>query len=248
MNDVAIEAKKVSKTFPVGRQAVPVLKDISFEVKKKQFVVIFGPSGCGKSTLLHIMLGLENPTQGEVIFFGRNIYQDLDEDGRADFRKKSIGMVYQQPNWIKALTVLGNVAFPLTLNGMAKPAALAKARRVLETVGMTEWASYVPTELSSGQQQKVALARSIVTDPEVIIADEPTGNLDFESGQELMKLLKELHSQGKTVIMVTHDLEYLSFAKQALQMFDGRIIKQYAHAKNINVNELKKHRVTRHES
>jgi putative ABC transport system ATP-binding protein len=164
---------------------------------------------------------------------GNDIYETemgkvSSEDERAEFRKQYVGMVYQQPNWIKSLTVLENVAFPLSLMGMEKARRNQTAINMLQTMEMTNWANYVPAQLSSGQQQKVALARALVADPKVIIADEPTGNLDFDSGQELMKILTKLNRDGgKTVIMVTHDLEYLDFAHTAVRMFNGEIVGTY---------------------
>ena len=181
MSDTIISVQHVSKSFHVGTQDVPVLKDISFEVKPLDFLIIFGPSGCGKSTLLHTILGLEEPSQGNVYFLGKNLYDGITEDDRADFRKVHAGMVYQQPNWIRSLTVVENVAFPLLLLGQDKYQNLEKAREILKTVEMLDWQNYIPNELSSGQQQRVALARALITNPEVIIADEPTGNLDYES-------------------------------------------------------------------
>ena len=228
MNDYIFQIQNVFKSFHVGNQDVLVLKDISFKIKRGGFVIIFGPSGCGKSTLLHIMLGLEAPTKGNVLFSGKNLYNGLTEDDRSDFRKENTGIVYQQPNWIRSLTVAENVAFPLQLLGVDRFKALEKARAILETVEMTNWSSYVPTELSSGQQQRVALARALVTNPEVIITDEPTGNLDYESGQGLMKLLTELNKvHKKTILMVTHDLEYLKYAITAVKMFNGSIVGVY---------------------
>ncbi len=228
MINAIIQVDHLSKSFHVGKQDVPVLKDISFEVNQNDFCVIFGPSGCGKSTLLHTILGLEAPSTGTCLFLTKNLYAGMDEDQRSDFRKNHVGMVYQQPNWIKSLTVVENVAFPLVLMGRLKSESLEKAHTMLEVMGMGEWSNYAPTELSSGQQQKVALARALVTNPEVIIADEPTGNLDFESGQELMRLLVTLNrDQAKTILMVTHDLEYLTFAKTAVKMFNGTIVGEY---------------------
>lgn len=227
MNEPIIQLEHLSKSFHVGAQDVPVLKDVSFSVKTGDFVIIFGPSGCGKSTLLHSVLGLEEPTAGRVYFLGKNLYNGISEDDRSDFRKLHIGMVYQQPNWIRSLTVLENVAFPLLLLGQEKEANLIKARQILATVEMTDWAGYIPTELSSGQQQRVALARALITSPEVIIADEPTGNLDYESGQDLMQLLTALNAKNVTIVMVTHDLEYLSFAKTVVRMFNGQVTGVY---------------------
>ncbi len=229
MNDTVISAQHVSKSFRVGIQEISVLKDISFEVKAGDFLIIFGPSGCGKSTLLHVILGLEEPNNGDIYFLGKNLYKDTSEDDRADFRKRHVGMVYQQPNWIRSLTVFENVAFPLLLLGQANYQNLQEAREVLKTVGMFNWQEYIPTELSSGQQQKVALARALITKPEVIIADEPTGNLDYESGQELMQLLTKVNkTRNSTIIMVTHDLEYLNFAKTAVRMFNGEVVGVYS--------------------
>lgn len=221
-----INVNTLSKTFEVKASHVPVLKDINLKVEGGEFIIITGPSGCGKSTLLHILLGLEPPTGGSVEFLGHQLYHGMSEDERTEIRKKDVGMVYQQPNWIKALTVLENIMFALRINGQTNEEAKKKALAVLQMVGMDNWQDYIPTELSSGQQQKVALARAVVTNPQIVIADEPTGNLDFKSGQELMELLKKLNSEGRTVIMVTHDLEYMSFASRSLIMFDGKIVGQ----------------------
>jgi ABC-type lipoprotein export system ATPase subunit len=228
MSTALISVKNIEKNFLVGTQDVPVLKDISVDIKEEEFCVIVGPSGCGKSTLLHIILGLEEPTKGTVNFLQQDLYTNKDEDFRSVFRKKNIGMIYQQPNWIRSMTVLRNVAFPLLLLGMEETEAFAKAQKQLENVGLAEWSGYIPTELSSGQQQRIALARGLVNDPAVIIADEPTGNLDFDSGQAMMQLLFDLNQQQKkTIIMVTHDLEYLRFASSAIRLLDGKIVAVY---------------------
>ena len=225
---IIIQAQNITKNFAVKALDVRVLTDVSLSVYQGDFLVLFGPSGCGKSTLLHILLGLESPTAGRVTFYGESLYDDLDEDGRTEFRKEHIGMVYQQPNWIKALTVRENIIFALRLNGCSEQESYDRANKVLDIVEMTQWTDYIPTELSSGQQQRVALARAIVTNPDILIADEPTGNLDFESGQMLMTLLSKLNKEGKTIIMVTHDLEYLSYANRAIQMFDGKVMQEIA--------------------
>lgn len=222
-----ISATDIIKVFKVGLQDVQVLKSVSLDVDDGDFMIIFGPSGCGKSTLLHIILGLEPPTSGKVIFSGSDMYDRTSEDDRSSVRKQLVGMVYQQPNWIKSLKVAENVAFPLMLLGLEKVEAYQKALEVLKAVSMQDWAEYYPTELSSGQQQRIALARSLINDPKIIIADEPTGNLDYESGQEMMQLLYDVNQkQGKTIIMVTHDLEYMKFAKTAVRMLDGQIIEK----------------------
>jgi len=256
--DTIIRVEHLSKSFPVGAQMVPVLKDVSFTVEPLDFLIIFGPSGCGKSTLLHTLIGLEPPTSGKVVFLGKDLYGEkvssikyqvssmenkknkipntkylmpntnIGEDERSEFRKRHIGMVYQQPNWIRSLTVVENVAFPLLLLGQEREKSLAEAREMLAALEMSLWQDYLPSELSSGQQQRVALARALINSPKVIIADEPTGNLDYESGQELMELLVDLNKkQGHTIIMVTHDLEYLGFATKVIRMLDGRLVAFY---------------------
>jgi putative ABC transport system ATP-binding protein len=226
-----IDLDNISKSFNSTQKPIVVLKNIKLQIEEGEFLVIFGPSGCGKSTLLHIILGLEPPDSGSSVKILKKLMypknssdsSSFDEDETAEFRKEHIGMVYQQTYWIKSQNVLQNVAFPLLLLGEEIATAYQQAKEVLEAVGMSDWAEYVPTELSSGQQQKVNLARALITNPEILIADEPTGNLDFQSGQELMKMLVKLNQVGKTVVMVTHDLEYLSYATQAAEMFDGSI-------------------------
>lgn len=227
MTDSIIKTVDIKKSFQVGAQSVEVLKGISFEIKKGDFVIIIGPSGCGKSTLLHTILGLEPPTSGVLTLLDFDLYKGTTEDDRSEFRKKHIGMVYQQPNWIKSFNVIDNVTFPLLLLGTDKSEMITLASKALERVGMMQWAFYRPTELSSGQQQKIAIARALITNPEIVIADEPTGNLDFESGQELMSILQELNKEGKTIAMVTHDLEYLQFAHSAIRMLDGTVVQSY---------------------
>lgn len=221
------------KSFKVGDQNIEVLKGINLTIYEGDFIVIYGPSGCGKSTLLHSILGLEKPTQGYIEFSNTNLYAQMNtdkngnpsEDLLSEFRKRNIGMIYQQPNWVKSLDVIENVELPLSLLGVSKESRELRAYEMVETVGMINWKNYFPMQLSSGQQQKIALARALIGDPKVIIADEPTGNLDFESGQELMNILQNLNQRRKkTIIMVTHDLEYLSYATKTVKMFDGRIV------------------------
>lgn len=220
---VIIEVRFLSKYFVVKSQNVDVLRKVDFTIKKGEFVALFGPSGCGKSTLLHIVLGLEKPSTGLVILKGQELYL-LDEDDRARYRKKTIGMIYQQSNWIKSLSVIENVAFMGSLLGYSRKNAIALAKEQLQRVGMLEWADYRPMELSSGQQQKVSLARALLNDPDIIIADEPTGNLDYRSGVELMKLFSSLSASGKTILMVTHNIDNVDYTTQVVQMFDGKIV------------------------
>ena len=238
MNPV-IKVQNVNKSFRVGSQDVQILKNISFEIEQGDFSIIFGPSGCGKSTLLYALLGLEGPTTGLVTLLDTNLYALASEDDRSEFRKNHIGMVYQQPNWIKSLTVIENIAFPLLLKGEETLQARTKAQELLKTIQMENWGDYLPSELSSGQQQRIALIRALITNPELIIADEPTGNLDFESGQELIQLLQKLNTdEKKTIVMVTHDLEYLKYAKTAIKMFNGEVVGIYTEE---NKSELMSH-------
>lgn len=218
----------VHKQFRVGDQDVQVLKGIDITINKGEFVIVFGPSGCGKSTLLHLILGLEDPTSGSIDFMGVTLNDKQEEDFTSTFRKINIGIVHQQPLWVKSLSVRENVALPLMLSGENKNVALNKSINMLQQVNMLNWADYFPTELSAGQQQRVAMARALVTDPEVIVADEPTGNLDFESGKNILGLFYDLnHNLGKTIILVTHDLEYLIYADKAFQMLDGLVTEVY---------------------
>ena len=226
MPKVLIEFQNVDKSFPMKEGEVVVLKKINLKILEGEFVIIFGPSGCGKSTLLHVLLGLEAPTAGQVIFDNKNFYQ-LTEDERALVRRYKVGMVYQQPLWVSALTVRENVGFPLHLLGWPQEEIDKKTKEVLELVEMTHRQNFYPTELSSGQQQKVSLARSLVTDPVLIVADEPTGNLDTVSGHQLLETFLKLKEKGKTIVMVTHDLEYLKYATKIFHMIDGQIIEEY---------------------
>ena len=230
-----IEVTTLKKDFTVGTQQVSVLKEITFDINRGEFAVIIGASGSGKSTLLHTLLGLEPPTGGVVKVLGTDIYLNTIEDDRSVFRKKHIGMVYQQPNWIRSLSVLENVAFPLILLGIEKAESTKRAWEAIFDMGMHEWTNYKPTELSGGQQQKIALARALVINPEIIVADEPTGNLDYESGKNLMEILVALNKSGHTIIMVTHDLEYLKYCNTAVKIKDGKVFGVY---RNQDISEV----------
>ena len=236
----------VHKQFLVGKQWIPVVQGVTAEIKIGEFAVLVGPSGCGKSTTLHMLLGLELPSSGVVKFRDRDIYADSTEDSRSDFRKINIGMIYQQPNWVKSMSVVENVAFPLLLLGHGRDEAHAKALEFLEKVGMVDWGGYHPTELSGGQQQRVALARALVHQPAVLIADEPTGNLDFVAGQEMMQLLTDLNQKhGITIIMVTHDLEYVKYATRVIQMLDGKVVGQHTGKEIENFLKVKRFKRTK---
>ena len=240
-NKPIIEVKNIDKDFLVGGQNIKVLKNISLKIMPGDFVIIFGPSGCGKSTLLHGLLGLEPPSRGEIDFNGMNLFSSS-EDDRVEYRKKNIGMVYQQSIWIKSINVLDNITFPLHLYGFSDDEIDKRARAALRQVSMEEWCDHWPTELSSGQQQRVSLARALVTDPPVIVADEPTGNLDSASGKALMDLMAEQNKKGKTVIMVTHDLGFLPYANRIFHIVDGQLDHEYCEKdKNLLIAKLSVH-------
>jgi len=222
-----LQIKDMRKSFPVGDGVVEILKGINISFGKGEFGIIFGPSGCGKSTLLHCLLGLEAPTSGSVSMEGTDIYK-ITEDQRSLYRRHKISIIYQQPLWISALNVIENVKFPLHLLDKPEEEIEKRAQEVLKQVGMDHWANYVPTTLSSGQQQKISLARALMLDPLMIVADEPTGNLDTVSGQELLDTFINLVNKGKTVIMVTHDLEYLKYGTKIVHMVDGEVVEEYS--------------------
>lgn len=221
---VVVSFEHVHKSFPVGGSHVRALKDISLHLYSGEFVIIYGPSGCGKSTMLHTILGLEKPTHGKVYVRSHSIY-DLETDERTQLRRQYFGMVFQQSHWIKALNVWENVAYPLLLSGERKEHIKDHAMSLLHRLGIESFAKHSPLQLSGGQQQKVALARALATNPWVIIADEPTGNLDSESGKEVMELLVRLNRDEKRmVILVTHDLTLLPLATRKVGLKDGSII------------------------
>ncbi len=217
-----ISARGIYKSFKTGERYTRVLKDVNIDIHLGEFLIVFGPSGCGKSTLLHVLMGLEKPDAGSVKLGGMDLWT-LNAEDRASIRKREIGIMFQQQNWIKSLNVQENIAFSGQLVGLEKEEALVKAQEVLKIVGMDFRTEYIPSELSAGEQQKIGLARALITDPKIIIADEPTGNLDVKSGQEMMELLSKLKNSGKTIIMVTHNPEYLKYAERIVFMLDGRI-------------------------
>lgn len=216
-----IEARDIRKVFKAGVYHTTVLRDIDLDVNKGEFVVMLGPSGAGKSTFLNIVLGLEKATSGYVKIFGKDIV-NLTTEEQTKLRRSKFGVIYQQANWIKSLNVIENVAFPLIIRGESQKKALDEATQKLELMNMYKFAKYHPLELSGGQQQKVSLARALVTDPEIIVGDEPTGNLDTESGYELMNILKALSFyHGKTILVVTHNTVYKKYADELLVIENG---------------------------
>lgn len=219
-----IELKHVNKIFKVGKNDIHVLKDINIKVYPQEFIVILGPSGSGKSTLLNSILGLEYPTNGAVNVMGQDITK-LDQNEIAKFRFKVYGIVFQRADWIRSINVIQNIALPLAINNRSKKDRLAVGWRLIKEVGMADHANFMPSELSGGQQQKICLARSLVNDPPIVIADEPTGNLDTVSAERVMEMFMHLNeNRKKTLIMVTHNIDYVRYASRTIYVRDGRIV------------------------
>jgi len=234
-HEVVIDVEEVKKNFVLGSRVIQALKDVTLQVRSTDFLVIFGPSGCGKSTLLNIILGLDKPTKGTVKVRDTNIY-NLDEDQRATFRAKKMGMVHQMPYWIKSLNAIENVALPLIIEGGKEKNAMREARKTMQELGIIELSRQIPTQLSGGEQQKVGLARALVSDPWILLADEPTGNLDSKSGDEIMSLFKFLNQKHKrTIILVTHNEEYWDNGTRRIEMKDGEIIRDTNHNSNLKM-------------
>lgn len=230
LNQAIIVLENINKTFFKGRHhKVPVLHSINLAVKKGEFLVVYGPSGCGKTTLLNTISGLEVPTSGLVKLLNNKLY-DLKDNQRADFRRKTVGMVYQTSYWVKSLNLVENIALPLLIGGEGQTESFRRARSILKLVGLNNLKERNPSLLSGGEQQRAGIARALITDPSIIIADEPTGNLDSKAGDEIISLFKEIHEKkDKTFILVTHSEKYWSVGTRKVEMKDGRII----HEKNI---------------
>jgi len=200
-----IEIRGLTKTYRRGGQVIPVLTDISFDIADGEFLALMGPSGSGKSTLLNCLAGIDRADSGEIVVAGQDITM-LDESGLAEWRSESVGFIFQFYNLIPVLTALENVELPLLLTSLSGRQRREHAREALSAVGLAERMDHYPAQLSGGQQQRVAIARAVVTDPDILVADEPTGDLDRSSAEEILALLDRLNSQlGKTIIMVTHD-------------------------------------------
>lgn len=220
-----IKTDKLCKVFSTDEIETHALTNVSFTVKKGEFVAVMGPSGCGKSTLLNIIGLLDNPTSGSYMLFGHEV-AGLRESGRTKFRKGRIGFVFQSFNLIDELTVEQNVELPLTYLGLPAAERRRRVELMLERVRISHRRKHLPAQLSGGQQQRVAVARALVTEPELILADEPTGNLDSKNGREVMELLSELNAAGTTIVMVTHSERDAAYAHRIVNLFDGCIISE----------------------
>lgn len=225
MSKPLIELKKVWKTYVMGENVLNVLKGVSVSIHAKDFVAIVGPSGSGKSTMMNQVGVLDVPTKGKIYLKGHDI-STFSESELAQLRGKTIGFVFQQFNLIPTLTALENVTLPTIFQNMPEEERVTRAKELLTLVGLGERMHHKPTELSGGQQQRVAIARALVNDPEIILADEPTGNLDSVSGKQVMQLLTDLHSKkGKTIILVTHDMHLVKYSTKTIHLKDGEIAK-----------------------
>ena len=225
-----IELRNVTKTFTSGAESVTPVAGLDFDVEKGEFVCLMGPSGSGKTTLLHMLAGIDRPTDGSVVVNGERVHE-LAPSQLAKWRTRAIGYVFQQYNLIPVLTAFENVEVPLLLLKMSKADRNQRIATALAAVGLTDRAHHLPRQMSGGQQQRVAIARAIVTDPVVMFADEPTGNLDRESATATMTLLRRLVDEfGKTLVMVTHDPQAAKQADRIVHLDKGKIVTEAAHA------------------
>ena len=218
-----IRTENLSMVFTTGDVQTRALNQVSLEIGQGEFVAIMGPSGCGKSTLLNILGTLDTPTSGKYFVQGKEL-TGMSESRLGNFRKKNIGFVFQSFNLIDELTVFENVELPLVYLGMRKAERARKVMQVLERMNMAHRARHFPQQLSGGQQQRVAIARAVVTDCPLLLADEPTGNLDSANGMEVMSLLRRLNEQGTTIIMVTHSERDAGYAHRVIHLLDGRVV------------------------
>ena len=225
---IMIQIRELQKLFSTEEVETTALNGINLEIKEGEFVAIMGPSGCGKSTLLNIVGLLDNPSGGDYNFFGTEVAK-MTERKRAQLRKGNIGFVFQSFNLIDELTVFENVELPLIYMNIPVKERKTKVEAVLERMNIMHRRNHFPQQLSGGQQQRVAIARAVVAKPKLILADEPTGNLDSKNGEEVMKLLQELNEEGTTIIMVTHSPYDAGFSHRIVNLFDGKVVTENFH-------------------
>ena len=223
MSNTVLELRNVSKIYTMGEQEVRALDNVSIKIDEGEFVSITGPSGSGKSTLMHIIGLLDNPSLGAVLLDEVNVEKYTEEE-LAKVRNKKLGFVFQQFNLLARTTALENVYLPLIYNKTTEEEMERRAKNVLEMVGLGDRLDHLSNQLSGGQQQRVAIARALVNNPRIILADEPTGNLDTKSGTEVIQIIKDLNKEGKTIVMVTHDPDVAKFAKRIIKIVDGKIV------------------------
>ena len=220
-----IRVKRLTKHYQMGGTVVRALDGVDIDIDAHTFTVVMGPSGSGKSTLLYLLGGLDRVTSGEIAVDDARLDQ-MDENTLAVFRRRTVGFVFQSFNLISSMSALDNVAFPMQFAGITAAQRKERARSLLNQVGLDNRADHRPTELSGGQQQRVAIARALVNNPSLILADEPTGNLDTSSGAAVMQLLSDLHNSGRTVLVVTHDPRMTRFATHKIFLLDGQIVSE----------------------
>ena len=221
-SNAILQLRGITRDFKMGAQIVHVLKGIDLDIFKNQYVALMGPSGSGKSTLMNLLGCLDTPTEGSYVLNGSDV-SALDDNALAEIRNNEIGFVFQTFNLLPRSTALENVALPLVYAGWGKEARLTRAREVLEQVGLGDRMDHKPNQLSGGQRQRVAVARALVNKPALILADEPTGNLDSKTSVEIMKLFDEIQAAGNTVILVTHEEDIAQYAKRVIRLVDGNI-------------------------
>lgn len=230
--ELLVQIRFLTKHYEMGSNVVRALDGVDLEIATSSFTVVMGPSGSGKSTLLYLIGGLDRPTTGEIVINGQHLEQ-MDENQLAQFRRRTVGFIFQSFNLIPSLSAMNNVTFPMQFARVPPRERLSKAQGLLERVGLSERSQHKPTELSGGQQQRVAVARALVNDPQLILADEPTGNLDTTSGNNIARLLSDLHRSGRTVIVVTHDPRMLRYATHTVYLLDGKIVTEEEYQQSI---------------
>jgi len=219
----AIELKGIQKNYRIGDSEFAILKGIDLEIDVGEFIALMGPSGSGKSTLMNIVGCLDRPSSGRFILLGQDISQTLDDE-LARIRREELGFIFQTFNLIGRISVLKNVEVPMMLSGVARERRRSRALELLESVGIAHRSDFSPTNISGGERQRVAIARALANDPKIIIADEPTGNLDLKNSEEVMKILSHLNRDGRTIIMVTHNPEITGNCSRVIRLRDGRIL------------------------
>ena len=222
--DIIIKLDSVWKVYKMGEVDVPALRGINLEVKRGEFLAIMGPSGSGKSTAMNMIGCLDVPTRGKIYLEGKDISK-MSESELAQIRGKKIGFVFQQFNLINTLSALENVTLPMIFQGKPKSEQTERGTKLLESIGLKERINFFPTKLSGGEQQRVAIARSLANDPEIVLADEPTGNLDSQTGKLVMDVLKDLHvKEKKTIVLITHDKNVAKYAERKVRIIDGKVV------------------------
>ena len=233
-----IKVTNLTKEFELGAIKVQALSSVNLEIYSGEFIIFFGPSGCGKSTLMSMIAGLQPPSGGQILIRGEDLSK-LNFDELAAHRRNKIGMVFQSFNLISTMNVVENIALPLAFSRIPKKRRMDRAENLLEVVGMSEYKSHTPAELSGGQQQRIAIARSLVANPWIILADEPTGNLDSKSANEVMRLLISLNRKSKrTVVLITHNPDYLDYADRVFFLKDGKVVETKVNAKVKKIEEV----------